>query len=61
MSIDPSHLDRQRRFYESREHDHLRPRANDHYSEKLVARLADARDSLARNELFQAAYGTKVP
>jgi SAM-dependent methyltransferase len=37
-----SRLERQRRFYESRAHEHLRPRRDDHYSEKLVARLAHA-------------------
>ena len=42
MSGDASHIKQQRRFYQSRAHDHLRPRANDHYSEKLVARLAGA-------------------
>jgi len=38
----PSRLERQRSFYESRAHEHLRPRHGDHYSEKLVARLAHA-------------------
>lgn len=42
MSREPSRLERQRSFYESREHEHLRPRHGDHYSEKLVARLAQA-------------------
>lgn len=42
MNREPSRLERQRSFYESRAHEHLRPRHGDHYSEKLVARLAHA-------------------
>ena len=33
---------RQRRFYDSRRHEHLRAREHDHYARKLVSRLAEA-------------------
>jgi SAM-dependent methyltransferase len=39
VNTHPSHLDQQRSFYEENAHDHLRPRANDHYSANLVSRL----------------------
>ncbi len=42
MKTGPSHLDQQRSFYEERVHDHLRPRTNDPYSAKLVARMVKA-------------------
>ncbi len=42
MTPSSSHEERQRRFYDTRAHTHLRPGTDDPYSEKLAARLAMA-------------------
>jgi len=59
VSFDPSHPDRQRHFYESREHDHLRSRADDYYADRLVARLADAVGMQAQHRVVEigASFG----
>ncbi len=54
MSGDPS---LQRRFYESRPHGHLQPRAEDFYAAKLVATLAAGIDLGAQDRVLEVGAG----
>jgi len=49
--------EQQRRFYESRAHEHLRPRKQDFYAEKLVASIAESIDLGAGDRVLEVGAG----
>jgi SAM-dependent methyltransferase len=50
-------VERQRRFYETREHAHLQPRADDFYAAKLVRTLARATGMGGRDRVLEVGAG----
>lgn len=51
------HLERQRRFYGERPHEHLQAHGDDVYARKLAARLAEAADIRAHHRVLELGAG----